>query len=270
MQAKRALITGASNGIGKGIALELAKNGYDICVNYNSDGESAEKVCQAIRALGREAVAVQANVASLPDIDRLFESFFSAFGHIDVLVNNAGITRFKPFLDITPQMFEDMTNVDWRGAFFCAQHAVRDMRAHGGGVIINITSNHQDGQWPYAAVYAPTKAALNKFTRNLALEVARDGIRVVSVAPGYTHAKWSERLGGNPEHQKHYRYLTNRIPVNAFGNPEQIGKACVFLCSDAAAYITGTCLTMDGGALLPNVVENALEVYGQYQRDVEE
>lgn len=261
---KCALVTGASKGIGRGIALELGKAGYDLAVNYNSDEAGAQEVCEQLRKMGRKVVAIQANISKLEDIDRLFAEYFAAFDRLDVLVNNAGITRMYPFLEITPQQFEELTNTDWRGSFFCAQHAVRHMvEGKHGGVIVNITSNHQMGQWPYASIYGPTKAALNKFTQNLAVEVARKGIRVVSVAPGYTF-NGDEKKQSNMRESEAYEHISKRIPVDRFCTPEEVGKAVVYLCSDAAGYITGTCLALDGGALLANVVENALEVQGEY------
>ncbi|MDR1263499.1 MAG: SDR family oxidoreductase [Oscillospiraceae bacterium] len=248
-----AFVTGASRGIGAGIAVEFAKAGYDLALNYNHSQEEAQAVSARVEAEGARAVVIQGDISVLADVDRMFDAFFDAYDHLDVLVNNAGITRFAPFLETTPELFEQVTNTDWRGSFFCAQRAARHMVEKGvHGTIINITSNHQTGCWPIASVYAPTKAALNKFTQNAALELAPHGIRVVSIAPGYTQVRepkpeWAER-------QK--EFMRRKMPLGRFAQPWEIGRACVFLAGEGAGYITGTCLVMDGGAILPVVPEN--------------
>ena len=256
--AKTALVTGSSKGIGRAIALNLAEAGYDVAVNYNSDEAGGLDTCEKIRAMGRRSIAIQANVAKLEDIEKLFREFFAEFPTIDVLVNNAGITRFCPFLEATPELFEQVISVDFRGSYFCAQAAARNMVEHGTqGVIINITSNHQIGHWPTANLYGPIKAALNKFTEHAAMELGKNGIRVISVAPGYTiirdeQLRRQERGAKNP--------LAEKIPLNRFGTADEVGKMVAQLCSNpGAGYITGTCLYMDGGALLANVVETQIE-----------
>ncbi|MDR1599260.1 MAG: SDR family oxidoreductase [Oscillospiraceae bacterium] len=251
-----AFVTGSSRGIGAGIALEFAKAGYDLAINYNSSAAEAQAVRERVEAEGARAVVIQGDISALIDIDRMFDELFAAYDRLDVLVNNAGITRFAPFLEATPEMFEQVTNTDWRGSFFCAQRAARYMVEHKiPGVIINITSNHQNGCWPVANIYAPTKAALNKFTQNAALELAPHGIRVVAVAPGYTQVRevkpeWAER---------HKEFTRRKMPLGRFAQPWEVGKACVFLAGEGAGYITGTCLVMDGGAILPVVPENRYE-----------
>ena len=247
-----AFITGASQGIGAGIAGEMSKAGYDIAINYNSSMEKAMNVKEMVEANGAKAAVIQGDISSLTDIDRMFEEFFAVFDHVDVMVNNAGISRFVPFLESTPEMFEEITNTDWRGPYFCAQKAARNMVEMGiKGTIINITSNHQYGCWPQASVYGPVKAALNKFTRNAALELAPHGIRVVSIAPGYTRNK--DGRPGVPDWTDKY---TARLPLGRVCEPWEVGRACVFVASEAAGYITGTCLDMDGGALLPVLPDN--------------
>ena len=245
-------ITGASQGIGAGIAREMSKAGYDVAINYNSSADKAMEVKAQVEANGARAVVIQGDISSLTDIDRMFEEFFAAFDHVDVMVNNAGVTRFSPFLEATPELFEALTNTDWRGSFFCAQRAARSMVEKGiKGTIINITSNHQVGCWPRASIYGPTKAALNKFTRNAALELAPYGIRMVSIAPGYTRVREP-----NPEWADRVEKLHKRLPLGRSCEPWEVGRACVFLAGEGGGYITGTCLDMDGGALLPVVPDN--------------
>ena len=247
-----AFVTGSSRGIGAGIALEFAKAGYDLALNYATSEDAAMQVKALVEAEGARAIVLQGDISLLEDIDRMFDAFFAAYDHIDVLVNNAGVTRFSPFLETTPELWEKLTNTDWRGSYFCAQRAARNMVEKGvKGTIINITSNHQTGCWPHANVYGPTKAALNKFTMNAAMELAPYGIRMVSVAPGYTRVREFK-----PEHAERRQALFNRLPLGRFCEPWEVGKACVFLASEGGGYITGTCLAMDGGALLPVVAEN--------------
>ncbi|MDR3120056.1 MAG: SDR family oxidoreductase [Clostridiales bacterium] len=247
-----AFVTGSSRGIGAGIALEFAKAGYDLALNYVTSEEGALRVRAEAEREGARAVIIRGDISVLSDIDRMFTEFFAAYSHVDVMVNNAGITRFAPFLETTPEQFSELVNTDFRGSFFCAQKAARNMVEKGvRGTIINITSNHQTGCWPRANVYGPVKAALNKFTQNAALELAPHGIRVVSVAPGYTRVREFA-----PEHSARLEKLYGKLPLHRFCEPWEVGRACVFLAGEGAGYITGTCLVMDGGALLPVVPEN--------------
>lgn len=249
MERKTALVTGASRGIGRSIALALAENGYDIGVNYHSSKEKALEVCSAIEAKGAKTICLQGDISNMQDINSIFDAFFEEFGHIDLLVNNAGITRFSPFLEVTEEFWNNVVNTDWKGAFFSAQRAAKNMvETNTKGVIINISSNQQDGCWPIASVYGPTKAALNKFTKHAAMELARYGIRMLAIAPGYTTSS---------EHNTSPNRISNCIPMQRFASYEEIAEAVVFLASDKAGYITGTCLSIDGGALLPVVVENS-------------
>ena len=176
---------GASRGIGKAAALRLAEVGYDLGINYRQNRKGAEQVARAVRKSERRALVLQADVSKKAQIDSMFDSFFAEFGHIDLLVNNAGVSMFSPFLQVSEQLWDTVTEVDWKGTYFCAQRAARDMAESGrGGVIINMSSNQKDGCWPTASVYGPTKAAVAKFTRHAAFELARYGIRVIALAPG--------------------------------------------------------------------------------------
>lgn len=182
----------------------------------------------------------------------MFKKFFEHFDGIDVLVNNAGITRLVPFLEVNEKIWDEVVNTDFKGAFFCAQEAARKMVEKGTkGVIINITSNHSIGCWPNATLYGPAKAALDKLTKNMALDLAKYGIRVVAIAPGYTQLEWFTE-----KHRQYVAETSKRIPLQRFATPEEIGDAVVYLASEKAGYITGTTLFMDGGALLPVVPHN--------------
>jgi NAD(P)-dependent dehydrogenase (short-subunit alcohol dehydrogenase family) len=247
--SRKALVTGASRGIGREVALELAEAGYDLGINYLRHGAEAEEVARRVRESKRRALVLQADIARKTEIDGMFDRFFAEFGHIDLLVNNAGISMFMPFLQTTEELWDTVTAVDWKGTFFCAQRAARDMAESGrGGVIINMSSNHKDSCWPTASAYGPTKMAVAKFTRHAAIELARYGIRVVAVAPGYTDVGWP---AGDPVHR-----AKDRIPVKRFATPAEIARVVRRLASDEFAYMTGSCLDIEGGAVLPVATEN--------------
>ena len=251
MQRKTALVTGSSKGIGRSIAITLAENGYDVAINYYSSEEDAKDVCKEIEKRGAKALGIKADVRNLEDINSMFDSFFKEFGSIDLLVNNAGITKYKPFLEVTEDLWNQITNTDWKGAYFCTQRAAQNMVEKGTeGVVINISSNHQEINFPYASIYGPAKAALEKFTKHAALELAEYGIRVNSIAPG---AIKNDKENGFTERQKMF---ISRIPQKRMGTNEEIAEAVVFLASHKARYITGTSLYVDGGARLPAVLDN--------------
>ena len=250
MERKTALVTGASRGIGKAIAIALGQNGYDVGVNYFHDEPGAQSTCRAIEAAGGKAVALGADVSDYKQLGGLFTDFFKVFPSLDLMVNNAGVSEFHPFLEVTEQQWERVTNTDWKATFFGTQFAARNMAAYKkNGVIINIASNHVDGCFPEANIYAPSKAAVDKFTKNAAMELAPYGIRVVALAPGYTNV-WAP---DNPIQQ-----VRSRIPLKRFASPEEIADILVFLASERCSYLTGTRITVDGGALLPVVPENDL------------
>ncbi len=248
---KTAFITGGSRGIGAGIARVLAANGYDLAITYRTSPEGADEVAADCGRLGAEVLVLQADVSRVADIDRAFDAYERAFGdRLDLMVNNAGITRFASILETDEALFDELNNTDWKGSFFCTKRAAQLMVRRGqGGVVVNITSNQQQGCWPDSVVYGPVKAALKHFTEAAALNLAPYGIRVVAVAPGYT-ATWK---GANSERS---RPIWDRIPLHRFCTPEEVGHAVLYLASDQAGYITGTCLTLDGGALLPVLAQN--------------
>jgi NAD(P)-dependent dehydrogenase (short-subunit alcohol dehydrogenase family) len=250
--SKTALVTGASKGIGRAVALELARAGYDLGVNCCQHEMEAQEVARAIVAEGRQALVLPADVGKKQQIDSMFDRFFERFQHIDLLVNNAGVSMFMPFLEVTEELWDTVTNVDWKASYFCAQRAARDMAQSGrGGVILNMSSNQKDGCWPTASVYGPTKMAIAKFTRHAAYELARYGIRVIAIAPGYTDVGWPP---GDPVHE-----ARGKIPLRRFATPEEIARVVRQLVSEEFSYMTGSCLDIDGGALLPVVTESDLE-----------
>lgn len=257
MSRKIAFVTGAGRGIGKAIAIQLAKNGYDVGIHYSTTAEGALDTLKQVRELGAKAEVFHADIRDVDQIHTMFDEFLKVFDHIDLMVNNAGITRFQPFLEATPEMFDTVIGTDLRGTYFCAQAAARDMVAKGTkGVIINISSNHAKGCWPIASFYAAAKAGLNKAGMNMAMELGQYGIRVVTVAPGYTepykYGWWPDTPEGNARRAQ----ISDRIPLGRVAEAWEIGDAVVFLASDSASYITGTTVEIDGGSLLPVLAEN--------------
>ena len=249
MKRKVALVTGGAKGIGRQVAITLAREGYDVAVNYRSAPREAEEVCQIAAEAGARAVAFYADMGKVSDIREMYERLYAEFGTLDLLVNNAGLSSEVYFLDATEEDFDQVMSVDWKGLYFSSQCAARRMIEQGvKGVIINVSSNQVDGCWPRATIYAPGKAAVSKFTRNAAMELSLHGIRMVGIAPGYTDVGWEPgdiRLEA-----------AARLPLRRFASVEEVAQGIVYLASDKAAYIVGSTLTMDGGATLPVVAAN--------------
>lgn len=246
---KTVLVTGGAKGIGQTISIEMARAGYDVAINYHNRKEMAEQTAEEIRALGMDAFLVYADMSSLDSIKNMYNEIYEYFGELHVVVNNAGVGKEVYFLDTTEEDFDFMNSVDWKGLFFSSQYAAKAMIDHGTkGVIINVSSNQSVGCWPRSTVYAPVKAAVDKFTKNCAMEMAPYGIRVVAIAPGYTNVGWPKgdiRLEAEA-----------RLPLKRFASTKEIAKGCIYLASEDADYITGFTLFIDGGALLPVVAEN--------------
>lgn len=249
MGRKTALITGAAKGIGRAVTVELARAGYDVVINYHSAPAAAQALKREAEGLGARALALYADMGSVADIRAMYEQAVEFFGQLDLVVNNAGISSEAYFLDATEEMFDRMTAIDWKGLFFSSQCAARHMVEKGvKGVIINISSNQVEGCWPRATIYGPTKAAVSKFTKNAAMELSLKGIRMAAVAPGYTDVGWEP---GDVRLE-----AASRLPLRRFASTTEVAKAVVYLASEDAAYITGSTLTIDGGATLPVVAAN--------------
>lgn len=249
MERKVVMITGATKGIGKAAVEKFTTLPYDLVIHYRSDKETAEKLCDAVRAQGKKAMAVYADMSSLKDVNAMFDQVFEQLGSVDILINNAGTSSEVYFVDATEKDFDYVNGVDFKALFFATQRVVKRLIAlKKPGLIINLSSNQVEGCWPRATIYASVKAAVSKFTKNASMELAPYGIRLVAVAPGYTDIGWAA--------DSHLRKAEKYLPLKRFAKPEEIAEGIAYLASDAASYITGSTLTIDGGATLPVVACN--------------
>ncbi len=245
LTGKAAIVTGASKGIGAGIARALAEAGAAVVVNYASDGAGADRVVAEITNAGGRALAIQASVSQPEDVQRLFAQSKDALGRLDVLVNNAGVFKFDPFEKITPAEFQREFSVNVLGPILTLQEAIRQFGFDGGSVI-NITSIVGSHSQPNAVLYSSTKAALGNLTQGLAAELGARGIRVNAIAPGYTRSEGTEAEGLYTEESlQHYASIT---PLGRLGEPADIAAAAVFLASDASHWVTGETIRVAGGA----------------------
>lgn len=252
LAGKLVLVTGAGTGIGTGIARECVRAGASVVFHYASSSKGALEAVEALASEGAKVTAIQADLSRVAECRRLVDEAASFLGGLDVLVNNAGVSRIKPFLETTPSEYNFVLNLNMRGYFFCAQRAVRYLLARRGGSILNISSGQAIVGVPGHAAYAATKGAIVSFTRELAIELAPRRIRVNALGPGLIEVP---RLFTDlPDYSRERGAL--QIPWGRVGFPEDIGHAAVFMVSDAADFITGQMLYVDGGttATIPNVV----------------
>ena len=242
---KVALITGASRGIGRATALELAKAGAKIVINYAGNAAAAQEVLKAIQEMGGQAIAVQANIAVAAEVDELIQKAVEAFGSIDILVNNAGITRDTLLMRMKEADWDAVLDTNLKGVFLCTKAVSKLMLKQRSGRIINMTSVVGLTGNASQANYAAAKAGVVGFTKSMAKELGSRGITVNAVAPGFIATDMTEVLPDSVKEQ-----MTRTIPLGRPGTPSDVAKAVLFLCSDAAAYITGQTLNVDGGMVM--------------------
>ncbi len=257
--SQKAIVTGASRGIGRGIALALAADGYDLAISYATREDEAEHTARMIReTYGRSCVYRQASLEKRGAGREFFDWAVEALGGLDVLVNNAGITRMEPLQNLTEEITDDLINLDFRNYVLMMSYAARYMIDHGiRGSIVNVTSSRGDQAYPRDGIYGGLKAGLNRAIRSFALDVCDYGIRINNVAPGAIRVRTPEQLeaDGLDPHNTFWDKLGPRIPLGRTGNPEDIGQAVAFLVSEKASYITGITLRIDGGLILPGMPE---------------
>jgi NAD(P)-dependent dehydrogenase (short-subunit alcohol dehydrogenase family) len=242
LELKTALVTGASKGIGKGIALELARLGCAVVVNFHSDEAGADRTVAEIDAMGRRGVAVRANVGIAADVDRMFAAAVEQFGRVDILVNNAGVQTWKPLLDLEEAEWDRTLTTNLKGTFLCTQRAARRMKEHGGGRIVNIGSGCNKIAFPNLVDYTASKGGIEMFTKVAAVELGQYGITVNCVAPGAVEIERTKNEAG--DYGGTWAKLT---PLGRVGVPADVARAVAFLAGDAAAFITGQTIWVDGG-----------------------
>lgn len=247
-----ALVTGASSGIGKAIAIALGEAGASIGVNYHSNKDSAIEVVNTIEAAGGKAVAVKGNVSDEAEVQAMFGEIIQQFGTIDILINNAGMQRDAAFHEMTLKQWQEVIDVNLTGQFLCAREAVREFlrrglkpeRSRACGKIICISSVHELIPWAGHINYAASKGAIKMLMQSLAQEYGPQQIRVNSICPGAIRTPINKDAWGTKEA---YNSLMGLIPYNRIGEPDDVGKLAVFLASDDSDYITGTSIFIDGG-----------------------
>jgi glucose 1-dehydrogenase len=246
LEGRRTLVTGAASGIGKATALRLGLEGALVCVNYYSDAEkaAADAVCQQIDGNGRRAFSHQADVGDEQQVIGLVAAVVERFGGIDVLVNNAGIEKEVPTLEMPLEVWNAVLRTNLTGAFLCLREAGKHMAAAKSGVIVNMSSVHEFIPWPGFAHYCASKGGMKLLTQTVARELAPDGVRCVNIAPGAIATPINENVLADPQAK---RSVEEEIPLGRFGLPEEIAGAVAWVASDQAAYVTGTTLVVDGG-----------------------
>jgi glucose 1-dehydrogenase len=255
LRGQKALVTGSNSGIGKAVAVALGEAGADVVVNYRSGEEKAHEVVEEIRNFGAQAYAHQADVSHEDQIQAMFQRMIQEFGTVDILINNAGLQKDAPFEEMTLEEWNQVISVNLTGQFLCAREAVREFKRRGvvkevscsAGKIICISSVHELIPWAGHVNYAASKGGVMLMMKSIAQEVAPYRIRVNSIAPGAIRTPINTAAWSTPEA---YNDLMKLVPYKRIGEPEDIGRAAVWLASDYADYVNGTSLFVDGGMTL--------------------
>ena len=242
LHGKVALVTGASKGVGKGIALQLARHGASVAVNYNSDVAGAEATAADIRSMGAAAAVIQGNVSKADQVDAMFRQVTEHFGRLDIMVNNAGVQTWKALLELTEEEWDHVLDTNLKGCFLCTQQAARMMKETGGGRIIKIGSGCNKLAFPRLVNYTASKGGIEQFTKVSAVELGKYGIRVNCVAPGAVEIERTKDEAG--DYAATWAGLT---PLGRVGTPMDVGRAVAFFCMDLSDFVTGQTLYVDGG-----------------------
>ena len=255
LKGQRALVTGASSGIGRAIALALGEAGVNVAVNYSSAEKPAQETVSRLEAMGRKAFAFKADVAHETQVAEMFRCAREEFGSLDILVNNAGLQQDAAFHDMTVAQWQRVIDVNLTGQFLCAREAIREFRRRGPapeisratGKILCISSVHEVIPWAGYANYAASKGGVMLLMKSIAQEYAAERIRVMGLAPGAVRTPINRAAWESPEA---YQALLKLIPYKRIGEPDDLGRAAVWLLSDEADYLTGSTLFLDGGMTL--------------------
>ncbi|MFB1098513.1 MULTISPECIES: 3-oxoacyl-[acyl-carrier-protein] reductase [Bacillaceae] len=245
LSGKAALVTGASRGIGREIALELARNGVNVAVNYSGSKEKAEAVAEEIRALGQESIVIQANVAEEASVKDMVKQTIEAFGSLDILVNNAGITRDNLLMRMKEEDFDAVIQTNLKGVFLCTKAVTRQMMKQKAGRIINVASIVGVSGNPGQANYVAAKAGVIGLTKTAAKELAARNVLVNAVAPGFITTDMTDEM---TDEQK--QAMQSMIPLGKPGKPEDVARVVRFLASEDSNYMTGQTLHIDGGMVM--------------------
>lgn len=245
LAGKNALVTGASRGIGRAIALELAQHGANVAVNYAGSEEKAQSVVNDIEKLGRTSFKVQADVANESDVKTMVKQTIDTFGSLDILINNAGITSDNLLMRMKEEEFDQVINTNLKGVFLCMKAVTRSMMRQRSGKIVNVASIVGVSGNPGQANYVAAKAGVIGMTKSIAQELASRNILVNAVAPGFISTDMTDALSDEQREQ-----MLSMIPLARLGEPEDVAKVVRFLASDDASYLTGQTIHVDGGMVM--------------------
>lgn len=243
--SKIAIVTGASKGIGRACAMRLARDGMTVIINYSRSDAAANATVEEIKAAGGSAAAYKADVSDPEQVKAMFKDIADEYGKIDVLVNNAGIVKDEYLLMLTTETLDKCLDLNIKGYLYCAQQAVLKMFRQKSGVIVNMSSVSAKMALAGQSVYSATKGAVNSMTQTMAKELARYGIRVNAVAPGFVLTEMVDQL---PEDKK--KEYIKAVPMGRFADVGEVADVVSFLCSDDSKYITGQSIVVDGGLSL--------------------
>ena len=247
LQGKVAIVTGGNSGIGKAIALSLAAQGANIVIDFVANPDATEALEQQIQGLGDQAIGVQADVSKVDELQKLVDAAVAQFGRVDIMVNNAGIENRTSILDTTEAQYERVIEVNLKSAFFGTQLAAKQMIAQGdGGVVINVSSVHEDWPMPGNTAYCLSKGGMRMLTRTAGVELAPHGVRVVGVGPGAVDTPINKTTEDDPVAMQK---LDAAIPMGRMAEPNEIGDMVAALAGPAGAYVTATTIFVDGGIM---------------------
>jgi glucose 1-dehydrogenase len=247
LHGKVAIVTGGNSGIGKSVVLALARQGANVAIDYVANEQATEDLEKQIVALGDQAIGIDADVSQVADLEHLIAETVKTFGRLDVMVNNAGIETRTSVLDTTEHDYDKVLAINLKSAFFGTQLAAKQMiEQGGGGVIINITSVHEDWPMPGNTPYCLSKGAMRMLTRTAGVELGAHGVRVVGVGPGAVATPINAATMNDPQKMK---TLDAAIPLGRLAQPDEIGDVVAFVAGDGASYLTATTIFADGGIM---------------------